>query len=97
MITTNDNSLNICKGDRIVTVAEGLDIFRLSVPKSLDGTTLVGAAVRGKTGCTVVALRDERGTLMINPPADAVLTRGHEMVLAGSEESEAKFLEQFGD
>ena len=89
--------LNQIKGDRIVTVTEGLDIFRLPVPASLEGKTLVGSEVREKTGCTIVAIRDAGGDLRVNPAADAVLARGAEMVLAGSDESESKFLEQFGE
>ncbi|MEM1183387.1 MAG: NAD-binding protein [Planctomycetota bacterium] len=88
---------NQIKGDRIVTVTEGLDIFRATVPKSLDGQTVAACGVREKTGCTIVALRGDDGALAINPAADTELIAGREMVLAGSDESEAEFLEQFGE
>ncbi len=88
---------NQIKGDRIVTVTEGLDIFRLRVPKSLDAKTLAGCGVREKTGCTIVAVRDADGSLVINPPAKTRLSAGQEVVLAGSQESESRFLEQFGE
>ncbi len=88
---------NQIRGDRIVTVTEGLDIFRLRVPPSLADKTLVECGVREATGCTIVALRDPDGELIINPPADAVLRADQEMVVAGSEESETKFLQQFGE
>lgn len=88
---------NQIKGDRIVTLTEGLDIFRLRVPSSLDTKTLADCGVREKTGCTIVAVRDTDGSLVINPPAITRLSTGQELVLAGSEESESKFLEQFGE
>ncbi|MEM7629758.1 MAG: NAD-binding protein [Planctomycetota bacterium] len=87
---------NQIKGDRIVTVAEGLDIFRTRVPRSLDGETLASCGVREETGCTIVALRRDGAALDINPPASMVLGAGQEMVLAGSAASETKFRERFG-
>ncbi len=87
--------LNQIRGDRIATVTEGFDIFRLTVPQSLDGKTLASCGVRERTGCTIVALREQGKLISINPPADTVLIAGHEIVLAGTDESEAKFLEEF--
>jgi len=89
--------INQIKGDRIVTVTEGLDIFRTVVPRALTGKTLADCGVREKTGCTIVALRDEHGSLEINPPAATRLDAGRGMVLAGSDEAESRFLEQFGE
>lgn len=89
--------LNQIKGDRIVTVTEGLNIFRVNVPKSLDGKTLATCGVRQRTGCTIVAARDASNAMAVNPPASTTLVAGHEMVLAGSEASQSKFAEQFGE
>ena len=91
-------SMNIfdqIKGDRIVTVSEGLDVFRLLVPPSLGGKTLAECGVRQHTGCTIVALRDDDGALRINPPPGTVLRVGQDMVLAGSDESEERFRDRF--
>jgi len=89
--------LNQIKGDRIVTVTEGLDIFRVPVPEALDGITLLESGVRESTGCTIVAVRDEAGSLTINPPAKTRLRLGYEIVMAGDETSERSFLEKFSD
>ncbi len=89
--------LNPILGDRIATVTEGFDIFRISVPLSLDGKSLVECGVREKTGCTIVAVRNEDGSIDINPPAGSRLVAGREMVLAGTGESEVKFKEAFGE
>ncbi|MEM1330220.1 MAG: NAD-binding protein [Planctomycetota bacterium] len=83
------------KGDRIVTVTEGLDVFRLPVPRSLDGKTLAECQVRERTGCTIVAMRDGEGQLRVNPPPGTVLQEGRDIVLAGSEESEKAFVAKF--
>ncbi|MFK7884099.1 MAG: TrkA family potassium uptake protein [Phycisphaerales bacterium] len=88
---------NQIKGDRIVTVTEGLEIFRLDVPKSLDAQTVAGCGVREQTGCTIVALRGENGELAVNPAPATKLVAGQGMVLAGSQESETKFRARYLD
>ncbi|MEQ8770316.1 MAG: NAD-binding protein [Phycisphaerales bacterium] len=88
--------LDFIKRDRIATITEGLDVFRTPVPKSLDATALIDSGVREKTGCTIVAIRDNDGTLITNPPAATTLRAGQEMILAGSAESEEAFRERFG-
>lgn len=88
--------LNQIRGDRIATVTQGFDIFRRTVPQSLDAKTLMECGVRERTGCTIVALRDETGSLRINPPPSTPLQAGLEMVLAGSDESEARFINEYG-
>ncbi len=88
---------NLIKGRRIVTIAEGLDVFRLGVPRSLAGKTIVESGVREKTGCTILAIRKSNTELVINPPAHMVLEANHEMVLVGSMESEGSFLKLYAE
>jgi voltage-gated potassium channel len=88
---------NQIKGNRIVTVTEGLDIFRHAVPEELEGKSLANCGVRESTGCTIVAIRDTDGTLAINPVATTELRSGQEMVLAGSDEAESRFLEAYDE
>lgn len=83
-------------GDRITTVTEGLDIFRRPVPASLDGLPLSECGIRDRTGCTLIALKDPSEGLIANPPASTVLRSGQEMVLAGGDEAESKFLDAYG-
>lgn len=87
---------NLLNGDRIATVTDGLDIFRRSVPETLNGKHLSDCGVRQQTGCTIIALRDSEGRLMPNPPASTVLEAGQEMVLAGGNDAESAFIEAFG-
>ncbi len=85
---------NLLHRSRIVSIAEGLDVFRLEVPQSLTAKTIADSCVREETGCTIVAVRDDNG-LQINPPADMELAAGREMILVGSPESERLFLKRF--
>lgn len=87
---------NQLTGDRIATIAEGLDLFRRTVPDSLDGRTLKDCGLRDKTGCTVVAVRDDDDRLVTTPPASTVLRAGQEIVLAGGADAESRFIDAFG-
>ncbi len=88
---------NLIKGRRIISIAEGLDVFRLGVPRSLEGKTIIESGVREKTGCTILAIRDSNAELVINPPPHMVLKSDHEMVLVGSMESENQFLKRYAE
>lgn len=87
--------LNYLKKSSVVTVAEGLEVFRVPVPEELVDVLIANCGVREKTGCTIVAIRGEDG-LVINPPAQSLLTANHELVLVGDSASRAKFFEIFG-
>jgi len=87
---------NQIQRSQILTVAEGIDIFRVKVPESLAGKTIVESGVREETGCTIVAVRED-GKLTINPPADTLLHSGGEMIVAGTIEAETEFLRRFGE
>jgi voltage-gated potassium channel len=86
--------LNLLTGSRLVTVTEGLEIFRTPVPRSMQGRTIAESGVRERTGCTIVALRDRAGgPLRVNPPATTPLAEGTELVLAGDATARDKFAE----
>jgi len=97
---------NLIRGRRIVSIAEGLDVFRMAVPSSLVGKTIAESGVRERTGCTIVAVRngDEGdggdgggGGLRTNPPPHMTLDADFEMVLVGSLESESRFLKLYSE
>ncbi len=89
------NMFNLIKRSRIITLTEGLEVFRTKVLEGLAGKSISESAIREKTGCTIVAVRgDEK--LHINPPADTILQGGRELILVGDVESEEQFLERFG-
>jgi Trk K+ transport system NAD-binding subunit len=87
---------NLLKRSDVLMLAEGLDLFKMAMPRSLAGRTLAAAAVRRLTGCTVVAIR--RGEeLEINPDPNQPLPLDGELIVIGSDEAEAEFLEQYAD
>jgi len=89
--------LNVVERDDLVMVAEGLDLFRVPVPKALRGVPLRECGIREDTGCHVVAVQD-RGVVHPGPSATAPLpaAEGSELILVGTTENEVRFRERFG-
>ena len=75
-------------------LAEGLDVFRVTVPAELAGRTLADSGIRQTTGCHVMALTID-GTLHSNPDASTRLPAGAELVLIGDTEAEHEFLTRY--
>jgi Trk K+ transport system NAD-binding subunit len=86
--------LNVLKRSRILMVAEGLDLFRVKVPKALAGVRLIDSAIRERTGCSVVALGRETGMQLV-PGPQVALEGGAEMLLIGSLDAEERFLDLY--
>ncbi|HMP91102.1 MAG TPA: NAD-binding protein [Kiritimatiellia bacterium] len=86
---------NLLKRTDIVLLAEGLDFFRVKIPASLAGSTLVESNIRQKTGCTVIAVRADGKTIITPDPQSALPSNG-ELILVGNEEAEEKFIKMFG-
>ncbi len=86
--------INHLKGENVLMVAEGLDIFKEKMPGSLVGRTLAESGIRDKTGCSVIAI-DTQGKTNINPVPETVLNEEDELILIGTTEAEAKFLSSF--
>ncbi len=87
--------INFLRRSRIVMVAEGLGLFEVPVPAALAGRTIAESRVRERTGCSVVALRTERGMEVVPNPG-AVLADGTDIVLIGTAEAEESFLGTYG-
>lgn len=87
---------NQLKRSDVVMIAEGLDVFKLPVPESIAGKTLVEADIRQKTGCTVIGIdRDEK--TITNPHPHSEIPAGGEIVLIGSAEGATAFLDTFSN
>ncbi len=86
--------INHLKGDNVLMVAEGLDIFKEKVPDSLAGRTLAESGIRDKSGCSVIAI-DSQGKTNINPVPETVLSSGDELILIGTTEAEGRFMCSF--
>jgi Trk K+ transport system NAD-binding subunit len=86
---------NVLEKDDVVMLAEGLDVFRYTVPRALAGSALAATRIREATGCSVVAVQTG-GATEINPPADRVLPPGGELILVGTTDAERAFVRRFG-
>lgn len=87
---------NLLEHGRLVTVAQGLEVFTTPVPGAIAGMRILDAGLRERTGCTIVGYRGEGG-LVANPPAATVLHAGHELVLIGDVASRQAYFKAFGE
>lgn len=85
---------NILEKDDVVMLAEGLDVFRYPAPPSLVGRPLAESGIREATGCSVVAIETGSG-LMINPPPEAPIVAGAELILIGTTDGERRFVQLY--
>jgi Trk K+ transport system NAD-binding subunit len=87
--------MNLLQGNKILMVAEGLDLFEVRVSPRLAGKTIAGSSIRERTGCSVVAIRTGRGIEVVSNPS-ATLEEGQDIVLIATAEQEQRFLEIYG-
>ncbi|PAY20739.1 potassium transporter TrkA [Rhodopirellula sp. SM50] len=85
---------NLLHRSNVLLLAEGLDVFRVTVPPSLAGKTLTEGAIRQRTGCSVIAI-DTADEVLVNPDPSTTLPTDGEMVVIGSDESQQRFLDQY--
>lgn len=86
--------INLLKPNKIVMIAEGLNIFRVPVHASLVGKTLAESQIRKQTGCNVVAISKEN-KLNINPEPSIILEADFELVLIGTSDSEKVLMDLY--
>lgn len=85
---------NILEGQDVMMLAEGLNIFNHKVGITLAGKNLIQTDIRKKTGCTVLAIR-ENGEMTINPDPELKLNKNQELILIGESEGEKMFHEYY--
>lgn len=87
---------NLLQRSRVVTVAQGLDVFKVMVPVEVVGKSIAQCGVRENTGCTIIGLRDASG-LKPNPSALTILNADNELVIIGDWASRNRYFERYGD
>jgi Trk K+ transport system NAD-binding subunit len=87
--------INQLKTDEISMLTEGLNIFSLPIPRKLVGKTLIESRIRPLTGCSVVAIKSQKGTMKVGPDPTIPLSNGDELILIGTTIAEKKFTEMF--
>lgn len=88
--------MNFLQRSEILMVAEGLELFKVRVPAGLAGRTIAESLIRDRTGCSVVAIRTERGMEVVPNPFQTLPADG-DIVLIGTAEAEEHFLEAYGN
>lgn len=86
--------LNLLNTEKVLMVVEGLSIFKASVSPLLAGRSVADNMIREKTGCSVIAIK-ENGALLLNPDPFSPLHEGAELVLIGTADAEKKFMDRF--
>ncbi len=85
---------NHFRGDEMLLVAQGLNVFRTPIPRELAGKTLADAHVYRRTMCNVVAIETD-GSIKGNPDAHEPLPERGELVLVATDAAEARFSQTF--
>ncbi len=86
---------NLLQKSRVVTVTQGLDVFRVNVPTEAVGKTIAQCGIREKTGCTIIGYH-RADTLEPNPRPDTVLEQDHEMLMIGDWEARNSYFKAYG-
>src|SRR5690606_16069052 len=86
--------INLIGRDNILMVAEGLDVFEIEIPDSLEGKTVAETGIRKKTGCTVIAAR-QNGTLDYTIDPHEPLPPDSRIILVGTPDAEERFLKLY--
>ena len=87
---------NLLDRSDVLMVTEGLDVFKVKLPSSLEGKSLAESGIRAKTGCSVVAMVSGGETQFEYDPFEP-LSAETEIILIGSLADENRFLEIFGN
>lgn len=85
---------NLLRPGRVIMLTEGLNIFRIAMPKSLVGVALKDSDIRRDTQCNVVAVSGADG-MRIPPDPLAPLGEDDELVLIGTGDAELAFMEKY--
>ncbi|MBU0965308.1 MAG: NAD-binding protein [Proteobacteria bacterium] len=89
-----DTIINLLKPNEVLTIAEGLNVFREQVKSSLAGTSLAENRIRENTGCSVIAISSQ-GNLNLSPDPFSPLQEGDELILIGLFEAEKSFRQHY--
>jgi voltage-gated potassium channel len=90
-----ESVFSILQDRELVMLGEGIDMFMVQVPRSLEGKTLGKSEIGVRTGLNVMAIQKGE-EIITNPPADMVLEKGSELLMIGSAEQREQFNARFG-
>jgi len=88
--------LSILKGQEVIILGEGVDLFSSPLPMALSGKTRAESNIGARTGLNVIAVEQE-GEILTSPPASVVLQPGAALLLFGDAQQRKQFAALFGE
>ncbi|KAA3608480.1 MAG: potassium channel protein [Calditrichaeota bacterium] len=82
---------NYLQSGNILMVTEGVDVFKVKLPRLLSGKKISETTIRQECGCSIIGV-SSNGQMEVNPPSSLELLSESDIILIGTVESEAKFL-----
>lgn len=82
--------VSIVRGRELVVLGEGVNLFYIPLPRSLEDRTLTDAAIAARTGLNVIALQ-RNGEVETELGRGVLLPAGAELVALGSTEQREQF------
>ena len=87
--------MSLLEGHEVVILGEGVDLFSVRLPPSLENKTLAETGIGSRTGLSVVAVRQD-GVLVTNLRASMQMEAGAQLVMLGSVQQRRAFDDAFG-
>ncbi len=87
---------NLLQRSDLLMVAEGLDVFKVAIPKALAGKKISEIDIRERTQCSIIGI-DTNNQTQTNPSSETLLPETGEIVLIGTPEGETKFMKEFNE
>ena len=92
----SNSIINLLAPDKMMMLNERLLVFRYTIRGQLQGKSLMECGIRNKTKCSVLAVRDNTGTMHVNPDPGYIFALGDALYLIGDSEAEERFRERYG-
>lgn len=83
---------NMLRKESLLSIADGLDAFRVRVPPHMIGKTLGESQFRQSTGCNVIAIEDN-GVCNTRLTSDTVLNDSAQLIVVGDADAGHKLFE----
>ena len=87
--------VSLLEGHELVILEEGVDLFSVRLPRSLENKTLAETGIGSRTGLSVVAVRHD-GQLVTSLRASMQMEAGAELIMLGSVQQRRAFDDAFG-
>ncbi|NND69947.1 MAG: potassium transporter TrkA [Rhodothermales bacterium] len=88
------SALSILHDRELIVFGEGVELFSIELPASLEGKVLAETGIGARTGLNVIAL-EQNGTQITNPPASTHLLPGSVLLMLGDAQQRKEFVDLF--